>query len=231
MISRQKLKRLTEHTWLFPFDSPKDRPNLGYICGKSMSLAVDAGHSSSHVKDFYAALEKKGLALPDLTVITHWHWDHTFGMHAAHGRTLLRPETNQKLQQLQAENAEDPSWKTRFLTSDPSVREEYSGGVPLVIVPGDEEICGDRDIDLGGVTARILYTDSPHTDDALMVHVPEDRVLFIGDAQLGEFPSWRMDFDKLARLAEKIREIDAEIIIDGHWRPYGKDDFLGEIYP
>ena len=155
------LQRLSEHTWLFPFDSPKDRPNLGYIRGGNMALAVDAGHSSSHVKDFYEALEKEGLPLPDLTVLTHWHWDHTFGIHAVHGRTLLRPETNEKLRQLQSKMTADPLWKTRFLSSDPSIHKEYAGGVPLVIVPGDEEIREDREIDLGGVTARILYHERP----------------------------------------------------------------------
>ena len=27
-----------------------------------------------------AALEEEGLPLPQLTVLTHWHWDHTFGI-------------------------------------------------------------------------------------------------------------------------------------------------------
>ena len=225
----QQLEKLSEHVWLFPFDSPKDRPNLGYIRGQNIAMAIDAGHSSSHVDDFYSSLEKEGLPLPDLTVITHWHWDHTFGMHAVHGKTLVRPETNSKLRRIQSNMDSDSAWKTRFLTSDPSIRKEYAGGVPLIVVPGDEEVDRDRVIDLGGVTAEILYAESPHTGDALLIYVPEDKALFIGDAQLGEFPSWRMDFGKLSLLADKIRGIDAEIIIDGHWRPYSKKEFLAEI--
>ena len=50
---KQRLKKISEHVWILPFDSPKDRPNLGYIKGEASSLAVDAGHSSSHVQDFY----------------------------------------------------------------------------------------------------------------------------------------------------------------------------------
>ena len=37
-----------EHTWIYPCDSVKDRPNLGYIKGAKLALAVDAGHSSAH---------------------------------------------------------------------------------------------------------------------------------------------------------------------------------------
>ena len=93
----QQLKKISDHVWVYTFDSPKDRPNLGYIHGSSMSMAVDAGHSSSHVADFYRALEEHDLPLPALTAITHWHWDHTFGMHAVNGKTIARFETNREL--------------------------------------------------------------------------------------------------------------------------------------
>ena len=83
---KNRLQQIGTHTWIFPLESAKDRPNLGYVLGKETALAIDAGHSSSHVEDFYRALEAEGLPLPDLTVITHWHWDHTFGMHAVHGK-------------------------------------------------------------------------------------------------------------------------------------------------
>ena len=98
-----KLQRISKHVWILPFNSPKDRPNLGYILGGEKALAVDAGHSSSHVEDFYNAIRSEDLPLPELTVITHWHWDHTFGMHAVHGETLARPETSDKLAQIKAE--------------------------------------------------------------------------------------------------------------------------------
>ena len=224
-----RLQRISEHVWIMPFDSPKDRPNLGYILGDQMALAVDAGHSSSHVEEFYDAVGEKGLPLPELTVITHWHWDHTYGMHAVNGKTLARPETNRKLAEIGREMKSDPDKIQAFLRSDPTVRREYAGGVPVVVVPADETVSEDRTIDLGGVTAEIMLSPSPHTDDALLVYVPEDRVLFVGDAQLGQFPSWRMDWDKLAALAEKVRGIDADVVIDGHRKPYSKVSFLAEI--
>ena len=80
-----KLYRLTERIWVYPYEETRDRPNLSYIRGDRWSLAVDAGHSEEHTRAFYRALEEAGLPLPALTVLTHWHWDHTFGMHAVHG--------------------------------------------------------------------------------------------------------------------------------------------------
>ena len=142
------------------------------------------------------AIRSENLPLPELTVITHWHWDHTFGMYAVHGEILARPETSDKLAHIQAEMEADPDKASRFLNSDASIRREYAGGVPLKVVPAGKIVTEDQSIDLGGLTVELLWSVSPHTDDSLLVYVPDDHVLFVGDAQLGEFPSWRMDFDK-----------------------------------
>ena len=108
MPMKNHLQQLGANTWIFPQDPGKDRPNLGYVRGEKMALAIDAGHSSSHVEDFYEALDREGLPLPDLTVITHWHWDHTYGMHAVHGRTIARPETNRHLLEIAERLEKDP---------------------------------------------------------------------------------------------------------------------------
>lgn len=229
MPRKNQLQQLGANTWILPQEPFRDRPNLGYVRGEKMALAIDAGHSSSHVEDFYEALDREGLPLPDLTVITHWHWDHTYGMHAVHGRTLARPETNLHLREIAERLDKDPGYGRRFLKSDPCIIREYSGGVPLKVVPADEELQGDRTIDLGGIRVELCYTESPHTEDALLVYVPQDRVLFVGDAQLGEFPSWYMDFDKMDRLKEKVSQFDAKTIVDGHYRPYNKKEFLLEL--
>lgn len=227
---KNRLQQIGTHTWIFPLESAKDRPNLGYVLGKETALAIDAGHSSSHVEDFYRALEAEGLPLPDLTVITHWHWDHTFGMHAVHGKTLARPETNQKLLEIQKKMADNPGYGKKFLRSDPCIIREYAGGVPLVVVPADEELTGDRTLDLGDVAVELHYAESPHTDDALLVYVPDDKVLFVGDAQLGEFPTWFMNPDKSAALKRQVMSYDVRTIVDGHWRPYTKAEYLEELY-
>jgi glyoxylase-like metal-dependent hydrolase (beta-lactamase superfamily II) len=227
---KNRLQQIGTHTWIFPLESAKDRPNLGYVLGKETALAIDAGHSSSHVEDFYRALEAEGLPLPDLTVITHWHWDHTFGMHAVHGKTLARPETNQKLLEIQKKMADNPGYGKKFLRSDPCIIREYAGGVPLVVVPADEELTGDRTLDLGDVAVELHYAESPHTDDALLVYVPDDKVLFVGDAQLGEFPTWFMNPDKSAALKRQVMSYDVRTVIDGHWRSYTKAEYLEELY-
>ena len=91
------LKRLTERIWYFPFEEKRDRPNLGYIRGDKWSMAIDAGHSQAHTRAFYQELKENDLPLPDITVLTHWHWDHTFGMHAVNGICIANEKTSQYL--------------------------------------------------------------------------------------------------------------------------------------
>ena len=59
-----ELKRLNEHIWYMPSEEERDRPNLCYVKGSRLGLAVDAGHSAAHVQEFYALLEKESLPLP-----------------------------------------------------------------------------------------------------------------------------------------------------------------------
>ena len=47
-----ELKRLAGHIWYMPFETERDRPNLGYVKGNNWSLAIDAGHSAAHVREF-----------------------------------------------------------------------------------------------------------------------------------------------------------------------------------
>ena len=71
-----KLEKIKDKVWISSFEEERDRPAIGYVCGEKHCLAVDAGHSGKHVEEFYALLKEKQLPLPDLTVLTHWHWDH-----------------------------------------------------------------------------------------------------------------------------------------------------------
>ncbi|MGN0387683.1 MAG: MBL fold metallo-hydrolase [Suilimivivens sp.] len=95
-----ELIKLSERIYMLPFVRETDRPNLFYIKGDNYSVAVDAGNSAAHVQEFYVQLAKHGLEMPRYTIITHWHWDHTFGLHAICGKSIATVKTNEKLRQV-----------------------------------------------------------------------------------------------------------------------------------
>ena len=119
-----ELKKLTDRIYYLPHEPEADRPMLAYVKGDRLSLAIDAGYSSLHVKDFYEAIEAADFRKPDFTAITHWHYDHTFGMHAIKGVSIAHKKTNEFLRS-QQEKAEDPSYIEILKNEDEHFRKEY----------------------------------------------------------------------------------------------------------
>ena len=210
-----ELNRLTERIWIWPYEEERDRPNLGYIKGDSWSLAVDAGHSADHVKEFYRALEGAGLPLPALTVLTHWHWDHTFGMHAVHGLTLANERTNRHLADFRGRIEREGTGF--FLEMHESIRREYGDGKPVTVTMADLVFRGEVRLDTGNCPVRLFQAEAPHTDDSTLIEIPGEKVLFLGDSTGGTFPEWTVDQRLADQLAQTVREISPEICMPGHW--------------
>lgn len=94
------LRKLTDRVFYTMLSKESDRPVLGYINGQKYSLMVDSGNSKNHVDLFNEAVRNEGLRKPERIVITHWHWDHTFWMHAVEGITIAHKKKNDKLTEL-----------------------------------------------------------------------------------------------------------------------------------
>lgn len=123
-----ELNQITEHVYYSPHEERRDRPVLGYIRGGHSSVMVDAGASAAHGNAFYSALSGAGLPMPAYTAITHWHWDHTFGMCAAKGETIAHRNTQPRL--LEMRGSEDV-----FSFGDERMRMEYpdAGNIEIAL--------------------------------------------------------------------------------------------------
>lgn len=220
------LNQLTNRIYFLEHDPEVDRPILAYLKGDKFSLAVDAGYSASHVQDFYRAIEVEHFNKPDFTVITHWHYDHTFGMHAINGISIAHDRTNGFLKD-QQKQAVDPSYIEILKKEDVHFRKEYYGQDKLTIVLSDVSFSDKLTLDLGGITAQIFHTVSPHSEDTVCVYVPEEKVLFLGDSTSEDFfNDGYMDKDKLKSLMCMIQSTDCKYCILSHYEPLVKEDLL-----
>ena len=224
---KMKLDRLTERIWVYPYEEERDRPNLSYIRGESWSLAVDAGHSADHVREFYRELGEAGLPLPELTVLTHWHWDHTFGMHAVHGLCLADERTDRYLREFRARLGREGT--AFFLAMHESIRREYADGKPVIVVSADLVFRGEMLIDPGGCPVRVFQAEAPHTDDSALIEVPGEKVLFLGDSDGGVFPDWTMDPVLAGKLAETVRKVDPAFCLTGHSEPLSPQQIIEDL--
>ena len=221
-----KLNRINDRIWVSSFEEDRDRPALGYIRGDKYSLAVDAGHSKEHVEEFYSLLKEAGLLLPELTVMTHWHWDHTFGMFAINELSLAEKRTEEHLQKLMMEW--DDESEDRLKAMDEHIALEYKDQSMQVV--GADVVFGDEiSLDPGGIKVQCLHTKSPHTDDSVLILLPEERVLFFGDCISGEYPEWIVDIERMKLLITKLEELDFDLAIGGHWEPESKRELVERL--
>ena len=224
------LNQLTERIFYLEHEAEADRPMLAYVKGDKWSLAVDAGYSSFQVQDFYEAIEEVHFKKPDFTVITHWHYDHTFGMHAIDGISIAHDKTNEFLKE-QQEKAKDAGYIETLKKEDVYFRKEYCGQNKLNIVLSDLSFSDKMTLDLGGITARIFHAVSPHSEDTVCVYVPEEKVLFLGDSTSEDFfNNGYMDKDKLNSLIQTIQSVDCDYCMLSHCEPLRKEELLTYLY-
>lgn len=215
-----------------PPDEEYDRPLIGYVKGDSFSIAIDAGSSAMHVKLFHEALAEERLPMPSLTILTHSHWDHSYGLSAATGFSIACTETCRHLQD--DINAGNEMIYRSYISEDYSyLRREYSSSEMISIRLPDITFSGSMTIDLGEIHAVLKHIRSPHSDDSTVIFIPEEKTIFLGDASSGIISS---DADLITGgiyheedLSAYIREISsfgAEIAVNSH---SGADSMESEL--
>ena len=72
-------------------------------------------------------------------------------------------------------------------------------------------------LNLGGVTAELYHVEAPHTPDSTVIYIPEDKVLFLGDATLGSFENGvAMDSKAVKALQKFVDSKDYDWLLLGH---------------
>ncbi len=91
------------------------------------------------------------------------------------------------------------------------------------------EFEGSLLLDAGNCPIRFLRTEAPHTDDSTLVLIPEEGVLFLGDAAGGVFPTWEKDGALCGKLAETIKNAAPSVCLEGHWTPASLRETLDDL--
>jgi glyoxylase-like metal-dependent hydrolase (beta-lactamase superfamily II) len=195
---------------------------------------VDAGNSAKHADLFLTSLKEYGLPTPDYVAITHWHWDHTFGMHAVGASSIASQLTNKQLDAVSSWNWDDTSMSERLTTGediefcDTHIRIEYPDRGSIVVKTADLVFDKHLHIDLGGITCELLHIGGPHSEDSVVVYLPEERIIFLGDASGGDFyhNQGKYGKDKLLGFINFIQETDFTTCVEGHDEPITKEQLL-----
>lgn len=236
-----ELIKLTERVYYLPGESETDRPFLYYIKGNDYSVAIDAGNSHNHVQLFYDAIQRNKMPLPKYTIITHWHWDHTFGLPYIHGQSIASSLTNQKLKSVGKWKWTLDAMKEREETGEDiafcntCIQKEYNNLDEIVVIPADISITETTVLELGNLTLQLIPRDSTHSRDSLFIFCPEEKMLFVGDADCEDHyeGNGTFDKDKLKSLLEFIESINFDTYLLGHDMPTNREEalhYLNECY-
>jgi glyoxylase-like metal-dependent hydrolase (beta-lactamase superfamily II) len=197
------MERISEHVWWMP-PGPPDRPALCAVVGERWTVALDAGSSRAHTRAFLDGLPLR----PAAVVYTHSHWDHVFGGVELDALVLAHRVTAANLAAMA-----ELDWNDDANVND-DIREELPAPRTVEIAQADVDFDDALELDLGGVSVRVEHVVTDHCDDACVILVQPDKLLFVGDALCaGRDVLTRA---KALPLYERILAYDADRYVEGH---------------
>ena len=231
-----KLHKINERFYYYPYTELTDRPNLYYLKGDDYSIAIDAGNSCRHIQEFYNALNDNNLPLPKYTIISHWHWDHTFGLKAISGKSISSRYTFNKLEEMKKWKWNIEDMKQREIDKldipfcNKHILLEYPDLNEIEVVSTDIQIDEKLVLDLGNYKVEIIPEVSTHCLGGLYVYIPVDKALIVQDLDCEDFYNdniYNQDvLKKMISFYESLDYIDHYL---GHANKESKDFALDRL--
>ena len=149
--------------------------NIGVVLGEEGALVVDTRATHQYANELLADLRRLTPLPARVVVNTHGHWDHCFGNARFRPAPIWGHVRCAEMMRLTGENQ-------RARISEASA-ELAVGLAGVVIDPPDQtfEDTATVEIEPGGRSVDLRYLGRGHTDNDIVVLVPDADVLFAGD--------------------------------------------------
>ena len=228
------LNKLTDRIYYMSHNEETDRPILGYIKGDNYSLMVDAGNSKKHVDLFLEEISKLNLPHPAYVALTHSHWDHTYGLCGLNAVSIACKKTNEYLAQMSKWEWTDKAMKERLDNGediefcDTMIRKEYPNREDICVKTADIIFENGLSIYLGNIHCELIKLESSHADDCVVVYIPQEKVIFIGDISCEDLHHGEPVYykDKLVSLTKNLKALDFETALFGHMPKLTKEELI-----
>lgn len=228
------LKQVSEHVWYMPREEDRYRPALGYVCCGGISMVIDTGNSPEHISDMYGYIRSQGMPDPSFSMVTHWHWDHVFGMGSSPAKSVANSLTNERLINMQHWDWSDSALNSRVAAGleIPAFAESIRREVPMrhsfKVTSTDIAFDSRINIRLDSIPVELHHVGGPHTEDSTVAYIPTDKVLFLGDCYREDIYTGggSIRLGELKLLLKHLETFDAEWFIPSHDDPIRKEDFM-----
>ncbi|WP_342493729.1 MBL fold metallo-hydrolase [Bacillus sp. FSL R5-0712] len=231
------IKKIGQSFWYITPVSLTDRPILGMVAGNNKTLMIDAGNSEDHANYFIQRTLKQENTKPDLVVLTHWHWDHIFGLPALpDSLSIASAKTRKEMEKLVPFSWSDEAIDERVREGTEiefcakAIKEEYQDHRDIQVVLPDVTFDQRMEIDLGGVTCVVQHVGGDHAADSVIVYVKEEKILFLADCIYPKMYAEKVHYTvkEILRLLDELEAFDADTYIPSHQRPWTKEEFRQE---
>ncbi|MCU7891961.1 MAG: MBL fold metallo-hydrolase [Candidatus Thiodiazotropha sp. (ex Ustalcina ferruginea)] len=193
--------------------------NPAFVIGDKGVILIDPGSSVQTGEMVLRQIRK----LTDLSVVavfnTHIHGDHWLANQAirdAYPDVAIYGHEEMRKLVVKGEGQ-------RFLETLMRMTKGTVAGT-LEVPPNQSAAHGDE-LTIGGVTLRILFEPKAHSYSDIMIELPQQKILFLGDnvmsKRLGQMDSGTFSGNIVA--IERALESRAEIYIPGHGRTGGRE--------
>lgn len=230
------LHQLSDRVWYLPHSPETDRPVLGYIRGDRYSFMVDAGASGAHAALFLQAVAGQGLPAPDFVGITHWHWDHAYGLSSISAVSVASALTNRQLDKMSRWRFDDASMHARTQSGEESpfcsemIQKEYPDRSRICVRPADIAFDERLMLDLGGVCCEMTRVGGSHSEDSTVFSIPQEKIAFLGDCFCADLYHGEVYYPAAHRkLTRALRALDFDTCVPGHWTPFSRAELMQEL--
>src|ERR1700685_80089 len=218
-LMKEDTVKISDHVWAI-----MGFPNIAIIVGDRATLIVDTGLGprNGHTADRVAAKLSKGSKL--FLTTTHFHPEHAGGEPGfPPGTILIRDAVQQQEMEKHGQEMID------MFSSRSAENKELLAGVVLRLP--DVTFSQEATVDLGGVTARLLWFGGAHTKGDELTFVEPDRTLVSGDVvQNQTMPNIFGDGGTPATwlaVLDKVDALNAAHVLPDHSAP-GDGSLVGE---
>ncbi|THV31215.1 MBL fold metallo-hydrolase [Glycomyces paridis] len=189
---------------------------LGLVTGDACALVIDTGVSAEAGYEFATAIREL-TDLPWQVAYTHDHFDHWFGTQAF-GESAVWA-VGDGTSYVARGDEQRRAWAATYRRDGKEERARQIGATRLV--PPNCRVQGSVGLDLGGRTVVLRQVGLAHSDNDMVVEVPDAGVLFAGDLlEEGAAPSYTGAFPiEWAQHVEYLLSWRPTIVVPGHGEP------------
>jgi cyclase len=185
--------------------------NAGIIIGDKGVLVVDSLASSKEAQRLIGDLMKVTDKPIRYLVNTHSHFDHTLGNDdiASMGAVIVAQENC-------GDNMKAALPKVIANAKAYGMSEDDAKAIKPAYP--NATFGSKMRINLGGITVELIYPAPSHTNDSILVYVPEEYTVFAGDIMFTDYYPYmgEADVDGWIKALDALDGLDADKIVPGH---------------